>query len=60
MNDLNAGGYVFVCGATSMGVDVLDAMATVVAAQKGIAKPAAVDFIKKLQSTGRYVQELWS
>jgi len=60
MADINGGGFVFVCGATSMGSDVYEAIVSVVEKEKALSKAAAVEFVKKLQSTGRYVQELWS
>lgn len=44
------GAYVYVCGATAMGADVHQAFSTLTSAA----------FVKGLQDSGRYVQELWS
>lgn len=60
MQDLNAGGYIFVCGATAMGTDVHEAIVSVVMKEKKVSKSAAQDFVKNLQQQNRYVQELWS
>jgi len=60
MNDINAGGYLYVCGATAMGNDVHEAIVKVVMEQKKVSKSAAQEFVKTLQSQNRYVQELWS
>ena len=60
MKDLDQGGYIYVCGATSMGVDVMDAIVKVIMEQKTLKKEAAVEFVKDLQKKGRYVQELWT
>jgi NADPH-ferrihemoprotein reductase len=58
--DLDQGGYIFVCGATAMGTDVMDAVVDVVASQKGLTKEAATEYVRDLQKKGRYVQELWT
>ena len=60
MEDLDQGGYIYVCGATSMGVDVMEAIVKVIMEHKTLKKEAAVDFVKDLQKKGRYVQELWT
>lgn len=54
------GAYVYVCGATSMGNDVNEAIINVMHTYKGMSKEAATEFVKKLQTSGKYVQELWS
>jgi NADPH-ferrihemoprotein reductase len=62
--------HVYVCGATSMGHDVLKAFEAL--AERGLvarsaaalgadaARIAAVAYVKRLQAEGRYTQELWS
>jgi sulfite reductase alpha subunit-like flavoprotein len=60
LQDIDAGAYVYVCGATAMGNDVHETIVDIVAKGKGIAHTAATDFVKTLQDKGRYVQELWS
>ncbi len=44
------GGYVYVCGGTRMGMDVVFAL-------KGV---LGEDYVKKMQGEGRLVQELWA
>ena len=58
--DLDQGAYVFVCGATNMGTDVMAAVVDVLVEHKGLSKEAAADAVKDLQKQGRYVQELWT
>jgi sulfite reductase (NADPH) flavoprotein alpha-component len=58
--DLDQGAYVFVCGATNMGPDVMAAVVDVLVEHKGLSKEAAADAVKDLQKQGRYVQELWT
>ena len=58
--DLDQGAYVFVCGATNMGTDVMAAVVDVLVEHKGLSKEAAADAVKDLQKHGRYVQELWT
>jgi len=52
--------HVFVCGATRMGADVLQAFEAV--AEHGLrgSRAEAAAYLRRLQSEGRYVQELWS
>mmetsp|Transcript_21213 Transcript_21213/g.27833 ORF Transcript_21213/g.27833 Transcript_21213/m.27833 type:complete len:264 (-) Transcript_21213:255-1046(-) len=58
INDQNA--YIYVCGGTSMGRDVLNALETI-AQQKGkMSVDQAQGFVKQMQASGRLVQELWS
>eukprot|EP00937_MAST-01D_sp_MAST-1D-sp2_P003992 g3992.t1 len=45
------GAHVYVCGATRMGTDVLQAVGEILGSEAAA---------KKLQADGRYVQELWS
>jgi len=58
--DVDAGGYVFVCGATAMGADVHDTFLKLLQTHKGLGKESAAAFVSDLQKKGRYVQELWS
>ena len=60
MADLDAGAYVFVCGATSMGADVHTAFLQLLQQKKGMTEASASVFVVGLQKSGRYVQELWS
>jgi NADPH-ferrihemoprotein reductase len=54
------GAFFFICGGTQMGRDVRKALVTVLCTHGNMSETAASDYIKKLQSDGRYVQELWS
>jgi sulfite reductase (NADPH) flavoprotein alpha-component len=58
--DIDAGAYIFVCGATAMGNDVHETIVNIVAENKNMTHAAALEFVKGLQTKGRYVQELWS
>jgi len=58
--DLESGAYVYVCGATKMGEDVLKAIQDILQTYKKMSKEEADKYIKSLQSSGRYVQELWT
>jgi len=60
ITDLDAGGYIYVCGATNMGTDVMEAFVVMFMEKYHIGRPQAVEEIKKLQKKGRYVQELWT
>jgi sulfite reductase (NADPH) flavoprotein alpha-component len=57
---LARGAHVYVCGATSMGHDVLAAFEAVHEAHGGLQAAEAKAAVKALQAAGRYVQELWS
>lgn len=57
--DLDQGGHVYVCGATKMGADVLEAVLQVLSGREGGSRQAAQAELKELQRAGRYVQELW-
>lgn len=54
------GAYIYVCGATAMGQDVMDSFIEIIKEYKNISNSDAVDYIKALQNNGRYVQELWT
>jgi len=64
INDLHAGGYIYICGGTRMGMDVFEAIVSVLMEQQqeqgGMTKEQAIEYIKDLKSKGRYIQELWS
>merc|ERR1711871_428053 len=60
MNGLESGAYVYVCGATSMGTDVMEAVTDIVQKSKRMSRSGAEGYLKELQGNGRYVQELWS
>ena len=54
------GGHAYICGGTSMGRDVVAALAEVAAKHGGLAPHAAAAFVKQMTADGRLVQELWS
>ena len=43
-----------------MGMDVMEAIVSVLMSQKTMTKDQAMETIKDLKAKGRYVQELWS
>ncbi|MES1914358.1 MAG: hypothetical protein MHM6MM_006443 [Cercozoa sp. M6MM] len=51
--------HVYVCGATGMGRSVRDAFVHIIETQSGMTSGNAVEYVHKMQSDGRYVQELW-
>jgi len=53
---VDQGAYVYVCGATAMGADVSKAFVQVLEG-RGV---DGAQYVKDMQETGRYVQELWS
>lgn len=59
-NLFNEDGYVFVCGATAMGNDVLTLFIQLIQEHKNISHAQATEIMKSWQSSGRYVQELWT
>lgn len=60
MKLIDSGAYIYVCGATAMGTDVMNAFHTIIAQHKNINPTKVNDFVKDLQQNGRYVQELWT
>jgi NADPH-ferrihemoprotein reductase len=52
--------YFYVCGATSMGRAVKDVVVGLAVKHGGMGQAQAQTYVDKLQSSGRYVQELWS
>lgn len=57
---LKQNAYIYVCGATAMGHDVMTAFGKILQEQGGMTPAKATAFIKDLQDHGRYVQELWT
>ena len=57
--DISAGGYIYVCGSTSMGSNVTHALETIFR-QNGLSQEEAESKIAALHSSGRYIQELWN
>jgi len=57
---LEEGAYFYVCGATSMGNDVMSTMEEVVQSEGGRSAEDAQKYIKSMQAQHRYIQELWS
>ena len=60
LTSLDNGGYIYVCGGTSMGTDVMETIIQLLITNKSWTKEKANAYIKQLQEEGRYVQELWS
>eukprot|EP01032_Pedospumella_encystans_P018505 gene18505-21066_t len=57
---IDQGAYVYVCGATAMGTDVMAAFVKIFQEQNNMSAAQATAFVKELQDKGRYVQELWT
>lgn len=57
---LHHNAYVYVCGATAMGSDVMATFVKILQEKNGMTAMQATTFIKDLQDMGRYVQELWT
>ncbi|XP_021373216.1 NADPH--cytochrome P450 reductase-like [Mizuhopecten yessoensis] len=58
---LDAGGHIYVCGdARNMARDVHDTLLKVLTECGGMEQQVAVDYIKKMQSKGRYSCDVWS
>lgn len=60
ISDLEKGAYVFVCGATQMGIDVMEAFVKTFMSHYYMTRDEAQNEIKELQRKGRYIQELWT
>jgi len=56
------GAYVFVCGGVKMGHDVTEALKEILVegSQGSMTHESASEYLSKLSSEGRFVQELWS
>lgn len=52
--------YIYVCGATAMGTDVMHTFINILQEQNNMTAAQATAFVKDLQDKGRYVQELWT
>ena len=57
---LNEGAYVYVCGATAMGSDVMTAFSKVLQRYKGWTEAEAAECLKSMVDSKRYVRELWT
>lgn len=53
-------GSFYVCGATAMGADVMNAIITLLKTHGKMSAESATAMVKTLQEQGRYVQELWT
>jgi len=51
---------IFVCGAVKMGADVDHTLQDIIAQHGGMSREKAKAYLGKLQTAGRFVQELWS
>lgn len=56
----NESAYIYVCGATKMGTDVLNTIHKIIQDQGKLTTTQTDKYIKQLQETHRYIQELWS
>jgi len=54
------GAYVYVCGGTRMGQDVKEALRDICMQQGALSKDDANDYLDRLASEHRFVQELWA
>ena len=62
-DQLDNGGYIFVCGATAMGADVMETIIQLLVKHRSQLYKTKEDahlYVKSLQDSGRYVAELWS
>ena len=57
---IEKGAYIYVCGGTSMGRDILNVFRQLVSKYGGYSPTDAEIFVDKLIRVNRYVQELWS
>ena len=56
----NEGAYVFVCGGVKMGHDVTETLKEILVSEGSLSEEQAADYLSKMSSQGRFVQELWS
>jgi sulfite reductase alpha subunit-like flavoprotein len=54
------GASIFVCGGVKMGHDVSEALKDICINEGNLSLEDAQDYLKKLASEGRFVQELWA
>lgn len=52
--------FFYVCGGTIMGRQVKECVQHIVEQHGNLTAQAAAEFVKKMQTEGRYIQELWS
>lgn len=52
--------YFYVCGGTVMGRQVKECIALIAQEHGNLTQQAASEWVKKLHTEGRYIQELWS
>lgn len=57
---VNEGAYVYVCGGTRMGSDVMQAIVSILAIQGKMGPDGARTYVSQMQSDARYIQELWA
>ena len=55
-----AGGHVYICGATAMGRDVVALLTQIYVEHGGQSEADAAATVKVMAAQGRLVQELWS
>jgi sulfite reductase alpha subunit-like flavoprotein len=55
-----SGAYVYICGATAMGRDVVAVLTELLSVKGGLDAAAAAAAVKRMAAEGRLVQELWS
>lgn len=56
----NEGGHIYVCGGVKMGNDVMETLKSIASEEGNLSIDSAKEFLNKLSSEGRYVQELWA
>ena len=57
---ISDGGHIYVCGGVKMGNDVMETLKKIAGEEGKMSADSAKDFLNKLSSEGRYVQELWA
>jgi NADPH-ferrihemoprotein reductase len=54
------GAHIYVCGGVKMGQDVAETLNKIVASHGDLSHDEAKDYLAKMSSQGRFVQELWA
>jgi NADPH-ferrihemoprotein reductase len=54
------GGHIYVCGGVKMGNDVMETLKWIISEEGKMTPESAKEFLNKLSTEGRYVQELWA
>jgi NADPH-ferrihemoprotein reductase len=54
------GAHIYLCGGVKMGQDVSEALNTIVATRGNLSQDQAKEYLAKMSSVGRFVQELWA